>query len=199
MSKRTTLMFKKTRKVSEEEETVSVELSHISLFKSLREYTRLASPGSPVDLMLWLLSRVDTSNEVSVTDTLVAEYSASLGDDAFATKRTFDRRVDVLLRIGFLIRQGQAIYLINPDIFLNALQVQSEPDLGESHPEMARAHIETVRSKGFSMREADEKFSEKDFEINKPTFYPSNTNEKYDTWGNIEYPEPASGVNGDTD
>jgi len=93
---------------------LKVEASYVQLYKNIRNYTLLMDPGSPIDLMLWMITKMNENNGISMNQTMIEEYNSTLLKPL--ARKTFFRKLEILIRHNVIIRLGRGEYKMNPAI-----------------------------------------------------------------------------------
>lgn len=115
MSKKTTIFVQQEETFVRRRQTViKVEASYVQLYKNIRNYTLSLSPGSPIDMMLFFITKMNDNNGVQVNKTVIEEYIKSLPKPI--TERTFFRTVKTLINHKVLIPLSRGEYKMNPAI-----------------------------------------------------------------------------------
>lgn len=115
MSKKTTIFVQQEETFVRRRQTViKVEASYVQLYKNIRNYTLALSPGSPIDMMLFFITKMSDNNGVQVNKQVIAEYIASLPKPI--TERTFFRTVKTLINHNVLLPLSRGEYKMNPAI-----------------------------------------------------------------------------------
>lgn len=113
MSKKTTMYVSTEETIIRRRKTVvKVEQTYVQLYKNVRAYTLMMAPGSPVDLMLFLITKMNDNNGVQVNQTLIKEYIGTL--PKLITERTFFRLLKTLQRNNVLFVVARGEYKLNP-------------------------------------------------------------------------------------
>lgn len=115
MSKKTTIFVQQEETFVRRRQTViKVEASYVQLYKNIRNYTLALSPGSPIDMMLFFITKMSDNNGVQVNKQVIQEYIASLPKPI--TERTFFRTVKILINNNVLLPLSRGEYKMNPAI-----------------------------------------------------------------------------------
>lgn len=115
MSKKATIYVQQEETFVRRRQTViKVEASYVQLYKNIRAYTLALAPGSPIDMMLFFITRMSDNNGVQINKTVVEEYSKSLPKPI--TERTFYRTVKILIKNNVLVPLSRGEYKMNPAI-----------------------------------------------------------------------------------
>lgn len=115
MSKKTTLYVSTEETIVRRRQVVvQVEQSYVQLYKNIRAYTLAMAPGSPVDLMLFLITKMNENNGMHINREVKTEFIKSLPKPI--TERSFYRLVKLLIKSNVLIPVTRGEYKMNPAI-----------------------------------------------------------------------------------
>lgn len=115
MAKKTTIYVQQEETFVRRRQTViKVEASYVQLYKNIRAYTLALSPGSPIDMMLFFITKMNDNNGIQLNKTLIDEYIKSLPTPI--TERTFYRTVKILTKNNVLLPISRGEYKMNPAI-----------------------------------------------------------------------------------
>jgi hypothetical protein len=115
MSKKTTLYVTSEETIVRKRQTIiKVEASYVQLYKNIRAYTLIMAPGSPTDLMLFLITRMNDNNGVHMNQMIIKEFISSLPKPI--TERQFYRVLKVLIKNNVVIPIARGEYKLNPAI-----------------------------------------------------------------------------------
>lgn len=221
--KKTVILVKGDEVIARRRQTVlRVEFEHLEPYRNIRKYTRILSPGSVVDIMMFLIARMDADNTISSGKNLYTEYVRGLKEAI--TEKTFSRAIRKLTDNGILLPTSRGEYTINPDVLwsgeigtrVSAIRFNEQPVKRKDNEELVMDRKETAAGEVVVLgdeQKARELIPEEEEAVEKAVvaltggedrkFPMQELERKLDTNGNkqgqwdapLEYPKPSGEFN----